>query len=214
MTTFAYMRVSTDGKAQTTDNQRKLIEDAGFKVDEFVSEDGVSGSIKAFLRPAFSAMMEKFVEGDTLIIVAIDRLGRSASDILNVIEELKRLKIKVRVTQFDGVDINSAMGKMIVTCMSAMAELERNMLIERTHAGLARTKAQGTKLGPPLTIEPVIMNALIQGKAEGLSLDKLSEKFGVPRNTIHRNVKEWSGKEEEYAQEWAARQQQYAAKAA
>jgi DNA invertase Pin-like site-specific DNA recombinase len=214
MTTYAYIRVSTDGKNQTTDNQRKQIIDAGFAVDEFFSEDGVSGSTKACDRPVFAAMMDKLVENDTVIIVAIDRLGRSASDILSVIEKLKVMKVKVRVTQFDGVDVNSAMGKMIVTCMSAMAELERNMLVERTKAGLERTKAAGTKLGPPLTIEPELMNQLLEGKAAGLSLDKLSAMHGVPRNTIHRNVVQWAGKENEYAQEWAARKQQYAAKAA
>jgi putative DNA-invertase from lambdoid prophage Rac len=69
--------------------------------------------------------------------------------VLNVVEDLKARGIKLKVMQFDGMDITSAMGKMILTCMSAMAELERNILIERTNAGLERTKAQtiGTKAG-------------------------------------------------------------------
>lgn len=214
MTTYAYMRVSTENKGQTTDNQRKLIVDAGFSIDEFVVEHGVSGSTKATDRAAFKEMMSKMVRGDQVIVTAIDRLGRNALDVLEVVEEFKQQGIRLRITQFDGVDMTSPTGKLLVTMLSAVAEMEKNMLIERTKAGLARTKSQGTKLGPPLTVEPVVMHKLIEGKASGLSLDKLAEMYGVPRNTIHRNVKDWAGKEEEYAQEWAARQQQYAAKAA
>lgn len=212
MAVYGYIRVSTEGKGQTTDNQRKIIEDAGYNVAAFFSEDGVSGSVKAFRRPAFSKMLEWVKAGDTIIITMIDRLGRSASDILNVVEELKNRGIKLKVMQFDGMDITSAMGKMILTCMSAMAELERNILIERTKAGLDRTKAQGTKLGRPLTIEPKTLRDIVMHKSCGWSLDKLSANFGVPRNTIHRNLKEWGCNLDAYEAEWNARKQQYAEK--
>jgi putative DNA-invertase from lambdoid prophage Rac len=214
MTIFAYLRVSTADKGQTTDNQKKLLVDAGFAIDQFVSEDGVSGSKKAFERPAFSKMLAKMVAGDTMMVTAVDRLGRSASDVLNVIEELKTRGIKVRVTQFDSVDITSPMGKMIITCMAAMAEMEKNLLIERTKAGMARTKEQGTKLGRSLTIHPTVLSGMIQKKDGGWTLDQIAELYKVPRNTIHRNLKTWTGKVAEYEVEWNAREQQYAAKAA
>lgn len=208
MTTYAYLRVSTDNKGQTTDNQKKVIKDMGLVVDQWVSEEGVSGTIRAFERPAFSEMLSKMVSGDTMILVAIDRLGRTASDILNVIEEMTKRGIKIRVAQFDGIDITSAMGKMIITCMSAMAELERNILVERTRAGLARTKEQGTRLGPPLTIAPDTLREMVKRKATA-TLDTLHAEFGIPRNTIARNIREWSGKLEEYEAEWEVRQRQY-----
>ena len=214
MTVYAYIRVSTEGRGQTTDNQRKLIVDAGFHVDEFVSEDGVSGSKKAFDRPAFAGMLARMEKGDTVMVTAIDRLGRSASDVLNVVEELKQRGIKVKVTQFDGIDLTSATGKLMLTMLAAVAEMERNLLIERTNAGLARTKEQGTKLGRSLTIKPHDLRRMFSMKEHGASLDKLSEAFGVPRNTIHRNLKKWEGKLDQYAAEYAAREQQYAAKAA
>lgn len=214
MTTYAYIRVSTEGKGQTTDNQRKQIIDNGFAVDEFFSEDGVSGSVQAMKRPAFARLMAKAASGDTIICTMVDRLGRTASDILNVVEEMKRLGIKLRVMQFDGIDITSSMGKMIMTCMAAMAELERNLLIERTVAGLARTKEQGTKLGAPMTITPAVLRELVAKKANGATLDKLQAEFNVPRNTIHRNLKAWGEKLEEYEVEWEVRKNQYAAKAA
>lgn len=214
MTTYAYIRVSTEGKGQTTDNQRKLIVDAGFQVDEFISEEGVSGSKKAFERPAFADMLSRTGEGDTVLVTAIDRLGRSASDVLNVVEELKARGIRVKVTQFDGIDLTSATGKLMLTMLAAVAEMERNLLIERTNAGIARTRVQGTKFGAPLTIKPHDLAQMLSMKAKGASLDKLSETFGVPRNTIHRNLKKWEGKLEQYHEEWIAREQQYAAKAA
>lgn len=209
MATYGYIRVSTDGKGQTTDNQRKVIVDAGFAVQEFFSEDGVSGSIKASERPAFARLLLTAQADDTILITMIDRLGRSASDILNVVEDLKARGIKLRVMQFDGMDITSPMGKMVLTCMAAMAELERNILIERTVAGLARTKAEGTKLGPPLVIEPLVLRGLVARKPSA-TLDVLSKEFGIPRNTIHRNLTAWSSNLEGYEAEWNARKKQYA----
>jgi DNA invertase Pin-like site-specific DNA recombinase len=214
MTTFAYIRVSTTTHDQTTENQRKLIADAGFTVDEYISEDGISGSIKACERTAFKYMMSRAKAGDTVIVTAVDRLGRNAIDVLSVVEDFKKLGIRLRVMQFDGTDLTSSTGKMLVTMMAAMAEMEKNLLIERTKAGLDRTKAQGTKLGAPLTIAPAMLKELMEKKAEGLSYEKLQALYNIPRNTIHRNLKSWEGKMEEYEQEWNVRQEQYNRKAA
>lgn len=214
MTVFAYMRVSTDNKGQTTDNQKKLIVDAGFTVNEFISEDGVSGSKKAFERPAFKDMMTRAKQGDTVIVTAVDRLGRNTSDVLNVVEEFKRLGIRLRVTMLDGVDLTSSTGKLLVTMMAALAEMEKNLLIERTKAGLERTKAAGTKLGRSLSIAPEAFHSMSVMKANGASLDHLSRVFGVPRNTIHRNLKDWAGKFDEYTATWNQQQVQQLRKAA
>lgn len=214
MAVFAYIRVSTTKHEQTTDNQRKLIEDAGFSVDEFIPEDGVSGSVCAFNRPAFARMMEKVVSGDTVIVTAMDRLGRNAVDVLSVVEKFKALGIRLRIMQFDGIDLTSSTGKMLVTVMAALAEMEKDMLIERTNAGIARAKEQGKKFGRPLTIIPAVLKELCAKKAEGLTLDQLQAAYGVPRNTIARNIREWAGKEAEYEKEYIAREQQYNKKTA
>lgn len=207
MTTFAYIRVSLD--SLTTDNQREYILDSGFVVDEFVSEDGVSGSVKAMERPAFVRMMSKAKSGDTCICTMIDRLGRSASDILNTVEEFKRVGIKLRVLQFDGIDVTSSMGKLVLTVMAACAELERNLLIERTKIGMARTRDEGTKLGAPLKMTPEILESVITDKLEGMTLDQLSTKYLVHRNTLQKNIAKWTGRMGEYATEFKARESQY-----
>lgn len=212
MAVYGYIRVSTEGKGQTTDNQRKAITDAGFTVDQFFSEDGVSGSTKAQQRPAFSEMLRHAGDADTIIVTMVDRLGRSASDILNVVEELKARNIRLRVLQFDGMDITSSMGKMVLTCMAAMAELERNILIERTNAGLARTRASGTKLGRPLTVEPQTLRDALVYMREGRTWAQIAAATGIPKNTIHRAVAAWGYKLDAYEAEWLARKAQYTGK--
>lgn len=209
MAVYGYLRVSTDGKGQTTDNQRKLLVDGGFAVDHFISEDGVSGSMKATERPAFKAMLAQMQQGDTCITVAVDRLGRNAMDVLSVIEDFKQRGIRLRVTMLDGVDLTSSTGKLLVTMMAALAEMEKNMLIERTKAGLERTKAAGTRLGAPLTIDPEILKAMIAKKAEGYTFDMLAYEFKIPRNTIARNISRWKDSFNSYELEFTARKSQY-----
>lgn len=198
MTTYAYLRVSTDGKGQTTENQKKLITDGGFSVDVWVHEAGVSGSIPALKRPEFAILMSTALPGDTVICTMIDRLGRNASDILHTVEEFKRLGIKLKIMQFDGVDITSTMGKMVLTLTAAFAEMEKNLTVERTIAGLERTVAQGTKLGRPLRINPDSMDLMLSKRAEGQSLWEIATKHHMPLNTVAVNLKKWKGKAEEY----------------
>lgn len=213
MATLAYLRVSTK-KDQTCDNQKKIILDAGFAVDQFFADEGVSGSVKAVERPMFIEMLKNAPQGTTIICTMIDRLGRNASDILNTVDEFKRLGISLRVIQLDGIDLCSSMGKLILTVMAACAELEKNLIVERTIAGLERTKSEGTILGPRLTITPDVLKMLVVGKNEGLTLDKLSEKSGVDRMTISRNVKKWGDDVAGYEEEYFKRQRQYDRKAA
>lgn len=209
-TIFAYLRVSTTSHDQTTDNQKKMITDAGFGVDEWISEDGVSGSVDAINRPAFSRMMKMAKAGDTVICTMVDRLGRTASDVLNTVDRFKALGIRLRVMQFDAVDVTSPTGKMIVTVMAACAELEKNLLVERTVAGLARTREQGTILGAPLTVRPADLRAMCKARLEGKSFDKLALDFPYPRQTIYRNVKKYAEDLDGYEEEFIARQAQYA----
>lgn len=207
MTTFAYIRVSLD--SLTTENQRITILDAGFNVDEFISEDGVSGSVKALDRPEFARMMRTAKKGDTCICTMVDRLGRNASDVLNTVEEFQRLGIKLRVMQFDGVDVTSSMGKMILTVMAACAELERNLLRERTVRGMKRVSDEGVKLGAPLKITPEVFEEVLKDKACGMTLAELSQKYSMHRNTLQKNIAKWAGRMVEYAAEFKTMELQH-----
>jgi len=212
MTTFAYCRVSK--LSQTTDNQGKEIEDAGYTVDSWHFEDGVTGSMKAFDRTAFKAMMLLAKEGDTIITVKIDRLGRNAADIMATIDEIVQRKIKLRIMQFDGVDMGSTIGKLLKSVMAAVAELEKDMLIERINAGIARSQAEGTLFGTPLKISPKMMRDICHEVDEGCTLSYLAKKYKISKSTLALNVVKWGSNLRGYEEEYIAREQQYAAKAA
>lgn len=187
MTTYSYLRVSTD--LQTVENQRKMIVDAGFAIDAEFSDEGVSGGIAALERKGFSQLMQAVQEGDVVICTMVDRLGRNAADVLKTIEAFKNRNVKLRIMQFDGVDVTSPMGKMIITVMAALAEMEKAILIERTNAGLARVKASGKKLGPPVKCSTPIMKNMVALKAKGWTLDEISKKYYVPIASVARYIK-------------------------
>lgn len=212
MKSFAYLRVSKDDLV--SGNQKTTINNAGFAIDEFFAEEGVSGSTKAMQRPAFSKMLAKMVEGDRVVVTMIDRLGRSASDVLATIEELSKRGVKVVVMQFGGVDVTSATGKLIVTVMAACAELELNTLKERTKMGMQRTKEQGTKLGRPLKITPDDMEGIVAEKQQGYSVEQISLKRKLPVATVYQNIKKWGKDLVGYRKEYGERIAQYELKAA
>lgn len=204
---YGYLRVSTKG--QTTENQKKEILDKGFKVDEWISEDATSGTTEVFQRPKFKGMIEKAKEGDIIITVKIDRLGRTAADTLQAIKKLQEMKLSVIVIQIGTMDMTSSAGKLLLTMLAAVAEMERDMLVERIHAGLERTKDQGTKLGPPLKLQPEILNSMIEERKVGKKLQEIAGKYGVHSSLVDRNVKRWEGKMGEYRQEFESRGEQY-----
>lgn len=205
---YGYMRVSTK-KNQTTENQKKEILDAGFAVSEWFSEDAVSGTIEAFKRPLFTEMFEKCEKGDSIVIVKIDRLGRTSLDTLDTINKIKNKGVCLIVLQLGKMDITSPVGKMMINMLTAVAEMERDMLVERIHAGLERTKEQGTKLGPPLKLVPDVLEGMIEDRKAGKKLQEIATKYSVHSSLVDRNVKRWEGKMGEYRQEFEKRGQQY-----
>lgn len=184
MATFAYLRVSR--RDQTVENQRLEIEKAGYAVDYWFADEGVSGSCAAAQRPQFQAMLGQIRDGEQLVVSRIDRLGRDAQDALATIKALAKRKVGVVVLQLGKVDLASAPGKMLVTMLAAVAEMEKDLLIERTHAGLERAKSQGKILGRPARIAPKDRQQVIELRHGGMSISGLSRHFGVSRQTISR----------------------------
>ncbi|MGX9738135.1 recombinase family protein [Pseudocitrobacter corydidari] len=145
---FAYCRVST--LEQTTENQRREIEAAGFAVKpQRLIEEHVSGSVAASERPGFARLLDRMENGDVLIVTKLDRLGRNAMDIRKTVEQLAVSDIRVHCLALGGVDLTSPAGKMTMQVISAVAEFERDLLLERTHSGIARAKAAGKRFGRP-----------------------------------------------------------------
>ena len=144
MATFDYGRVST--KDQTPETQRLEIESAAYKVDYFFS-DTLTGKTSASQRPQFMGLMKKIRESETLVVSKLDRTSRDAQDIGATINTLKGFRIKVIVLQLENLDLASSAGKLMLTMLAVVSEMERDMLIERTHTGLVLAKAEGRTLG-------------------------------------------------------------------
>ncbi|RQQ24596.1 recombinase family protein [Burkholderia stagnalis] len=181
--TFLYARVST--AEQTTDNQLLEAEGAGFAIQpRHTIAETISGSVPTAERPGFSKLLERLDEGDTLVVTKLDRLGRNTTDVVATIDRLAALGVRVHCLALKGVDLTSASGKLHMTVLAAVSQFERDLLIERTHAGLARAKAEGKKLGRRDALTPE-QKAEIQMKlAAGATARGLAKEYAVSHPTI------------------------------
>lgn len=187
MATFAYGRVST--KDQTTENQRLEIERAGYQVDYWFADEGVSGKSAAAQRPQFAKLLGQIRDGETLVVSKLDRLGRDALDVGGTIKALAARKIHVIVLQLGKLDLTSAAGKMMLTMLAAVGEMERDLLVERTQAGLARAKQQGKTLGRPTKTTEAQRKDIIAKHQAGATISALAKQYGVSRLSIARIAK-------------------------
>ncbi len=186
MATFAYGRVST--KEQTADNQRLEIEGSGHAVDFWFS-DTISGKTSATQRPQFAALLGQIRNGETLIVSKLDRLGRDAQDVGATVKLLAARKISVIVLQLGKLDLASAAGKMMLTMLAAVAEMERDLLVERTQSGLARAKSEGKTLGRPSKTTADQRAEIIAKYEQGESVSALARMYEVSRANILGVVK-------------------------
>lgn len=185
MRIFAYCRVSTT--EQTTENQIIAIRQKGYDViDNRVISETVSGSVEAMKRENFNMLINHQMEnGDTLVVLKLDRLGRDNIDVQNTINLLLDRGIKVVCLDLPVSDLSSAEGRLMLQMFSAFAEFERNRIRERTREGLARAKREGKKLGRPLARHTT---AVVQAKKnEGLSQSKTAEALGLGVATVKRH---------------------------
>jgi putative DNA-invertase from lambdoid prophage Rac len=183
--TFAYCRVSQAGLV--TENQVREIEGAGFAIEpKRIIEETISGSVAAMERKGFAKLVDRMESGDVLIVTKLDRLGRNAMDVRRTVDRLAADGIRVHCLALGGVDLTSAAGKMTMGVIAAVAEFERDLLIERTQAGLSRAKAQGKVLGRPSALSADQQQAIRASRARGISLGILAREYGVSRAAIQR----------------------------
>ena len=183
--TFAYLRVSTIG--QTTDNQLHEIEAAGFKVEpRRVIAETVSGSVPTSMRRGFRRLVDRLEPNDVLVVTKLDRLGRNAMDVGSTVAQLAEIGVHVHCLALGGVDLTSSTGKLTMNVINAVAEFERDLLIERTQAGLARAKAAGRKLGRPESLSPEQRQDVARRLDQGVTISTLAREFKTSRQTIMR----------------------------
>ena len=182
---FAYCRVSTQD--QSTENQVLEIANAGFSVTprRTVTET-ISGSVPASERKGFGQLINKLEAGDVLVVTKLDRLGRNAMDVRATVEALTGMGVRVHCLALGGVDLTSPAGKMTMGVIAAVAEFERDLLIERTQSGLARARASGTALGRPKALDLEMASQVLDKLTAGDSVASVARAFKTSRQTVMR----------------------------
>lgn len=182
---FAYCRVSTTD--QVTENQRREIEAAGFAVDKRrLVEERISGSIAASERPGFQKLLDRMEDGDVLVVTKLDRLGRNAMDVRSTVEALAGMGVRVHCLALGGVDLTSAAGKMTMGVIAAVAEFERDLLLERTRAGISRAKAAGKTFGRPPALSPHQQEIAARRIDAGDAIAAIARDLDTTRQTVMR----------------------------
>lgn len=183
--TFAYVRVSITG--QTTENQIQEIAAAGFDVEpRRIVTETISGSVATAQRRGFTRLLDKLEAGNVLVVTKLDRLGRNAMDVGGIAAKLADIGVRVHCLALGGVDLTSSTGKLTMTVINAVAEFERDLLIERTQTGLSRAKAEGKTLGRPASLAHDQRRDVAQRLNEGTNVSALAREFKTSRQTIIR----------------------------
>ena len=183
--TFAYARVSTFD--QTPKNQIQEIKTAGFAVEPHrIITEIISGSMAIAQREGFSKLLDRMEKGDVLIVTKLDRLGRDAIDVSTTVAKLEEIGIRVHCLALGGVDLTSSAGKMTMNVINAVAQFERDLLIERTQSGLARAKAEGKPLGRPSVLSADQQEDVKEKIKNGEAISAIARQFETSRQTIMR----------------------------
>ena len=185
---IGYARVSKADGSQTTDLQRDALLAAGIDPEQ-IYEDQASG--KQDDRPQLAACLNALRSGDTLIVWKLDRLGRDLRHLVNVVHDLtdRGVGLKVLTGQGAAIDTTTASGKLVFGIFAALAEFERELISERTKAGLASARARGRKGGRPYKMTPAkIRLAMASMGQPGTNIGELCKGLGVTRQTLYRHV--------------------------
>lgn len=183
-----YMRVSKSDGSQATDLQRDALLDAGIDAGSLY-EDKASG--KRDDRPELLACLKALRQGDTLVVWKLDRLGRDLRHLVNIVHDLteRGIGLKVLTGQGAAIDTTTASGKLVFGIFAALAEFERELISERTLAGLASARARGRNGGRPykMTAAKLRLAMASMGKP-GTKVSELCAELGITRQTLYRHV--------------------------
>lgn len=181
MRLFGYARVSTS--QQSLELQIKALTGQGVKSSRIFS-DKITGS--TLERKGLDLLRVKVEEGDLILVTKLDRLGRDTADMIQLIKEFDDLGVPVRFLS-DGITTEGAMGKMVVTILSAVAEAERQRILERTNEGRVDAKARGVKFGRKRSVD---RNKLIQLHKQGVRASEIASELNIGRSTVYKILKD------------------------
>jgi DNA invertase Pin-like site-specific DNA recombinase len=187
-----YLRVSTS--KQDTENQLRelsaVADRSGWDIWNIYEDAGISGAKGRDKRPGLEAMM-KAVNAKQFDLVAtwsVDRLGRSLTDLLGILQELQEKGVDLFLHQ-QGLDTSTTAGKAMFQMLGVFAEFERGIIRERVNAGLARARANGTKLGRR-RVGQAVEAQILELKAKGDGILKIGRKLGIGTSVVQRLFKQ------------------------
>ena len=185
---IGYARVSKADGSQTTDLQRDALLAAGVS-EEHIYQDLASGKIDD--RPGLTHCLKALRKNDTLVIWKLDRLGRDLRHLINTVSDLTDREVGLKVLTGHGaaIDTTTAAGKLVFGIFAALAEFEREMIKERTLAGMASARARGRKGGRPhkMTTAKLRLAMASLGNVE-TKIGPLCEELGITKQTLYRHV--------------------------
>jgi len=193
-----YARVSTPDQHLETQlyDLRKLAAQRGFEVVREYCDRGISGSKTK--RPGLDSLMADGRRGEfsVVLVAAFDRIARSTKNFLEIVDELNSLSVEF-VSAREAIDTSGPMGRMFLTMVGSIAELERSLIVERIKAGMRRAKIEGRRLGrAPLDVD---RDALVRDRLSGMSLTQVAKRYRVSRATVVRLAREASHREKTVA---------------
>ena len=205
MTTYGYIRTSrqriqgtsgSDPEAQVHQLRQDGVPEANIHRDV-----GISGGTGTNSRAGWRALDARLASGDTLVVVAIDRIGRRWMDTVNAVRDLRAREVKIRsLAQSEATWVTylaaepdtaeAVIGDILTTFMAWAAEQELQAVSRRTRAGLQKARAEGKALGPPRIVDDDQVEAMARLRREGQSLRSIGRLFGVSRTTVQRRLQE------------------------
>jgi DNA invertase Pin-like site-specific DNA recombinase len=178
MATLGYARVSTDH--QSLDQQYDALTAAG--VDR-VFTDKISGTRDD--RPGLAGLLDYAREGDTVVVVALDRLGRSLAGIVRTVETLRERGVMLRSLR-EGIDYSTPVGRMVAGIFASLAEYERELIHERAAVARQAARARGKQTGRPRALTPDQVRIARQMREAGESVPTICTTLRVARSTVYR----------------------------
>ena len=183
---LGYARISTNNKKQNIDFQISELKEYG--VDErHIFKDYVSGSKDT--RPGLNELLDYIKPGDTVVVWKLDRLGRSTSNLLKILEKIKRQRVNF-VSLTESIDTSTPQGNLFFQLIAVFCEFERNLIRERTRAGIELAKSKGKKIGRPIKITSEMKDMICQAFVSGVPKTEIANLFNISRISVERVVKE------------------------
>jgi len=186
---YGYMRVSTNHEEQKFDRQLVQLEAYGVEAVNIFKER-VSGGKRQ--RPQLDLLLETLEEGDTVVILSIDRLSRSTKDLLDIVSVITTKGAKLKSVQDSWLDTSSEnpMSDFLLTIMGALAEMERKQIVKRVNEGLAVAKAKGKEFGRPVKNKTKVEYAIKLYDSKEHTVKEISDITGVSKATLYRKMKQ------------------------